>query len=257
MSGKRSKTAPSGRFDDLVDMGNPMKGAILFPFLQRRVEGRALRATGPFEALELSRTAEGIGSLYKWGPDPPLFAVGSYNKFNKDVADDADDADDYNKGVAVVYNEYRPLTDLEWTNKEVQKALVACGKDGGWRLLVKRPLTESTLHVAGMWPVGGHVLPVVVTVNDSKIIDTYSGHNSYTNNTNKNHYLYSYTNSTRKDYNTYYAKSSGDDWRNNPPEPGINWTVGSPVPHNKGSVSDGILCLGGTQDICHTCIRHG
>ena len=47
---------PSGRFDAFVDMGNPMKGINLFPYLRRRVEGRALRAMGPFEALELSRT---------------------------------------------------------------------------------------------------------------------------------------------------------------------------------------------------------
>jgi hypothetical protein len=48
--------APSGRFDALVDMGNPMKGVILFPFLQRRVEGRALRAMAPAATLELCRT---------------------------------------------------------------------------------------------------------------------------------------------------------------------------------------------------------
>jgi hypothetical protein len=47
---------PSGRFDALVDMGNPMKGTNLFPFLRRHVEGRALRAVGPMSSLELSRT---------------------------------------------------------------------------------------------------------------------------------------------------------------------------------------------------------
>ena len=47
---------PSGRFDALVDMGNPMKGVILFPYLQRRVEGRALRAMAPAATLELCRT---------------------------------------------------------------------------------------------------------------------------------------------------------------------------------------------------------
>ena len=47
---------PSGRFDALVDMGNPMKGVILFPYLQRRVEGRALRAVAPAATLELCRT---------------------------------------------------------------------------------------------------------------------------------------------------------------------------------------------------------
>ncbi len=47
---------PSGRFDALVDMGNPMKGVILFPYLQRRKEGRALRAMAPAATLELCRT---------------------------------------------------------------------------------------------------------------------------------------------------------------------------------------------------------
>ncbi len=47
---------PSGRFDALVDTGNPMKGTNLFPFLPRHVEGRALRAVGPMVSLELSRT---------------------------------------------------------------------------------------------------------------------------------------------------------------------------------------------------------
>jgi hypothetical protein len=47
---------PSGRFDALVDMGNPMKGINLFPYLRRRQEGRALRAMGPAVSLELCRT---------------------------------------------------------------------------------------------------------------------------------------------------------------------------------------------------------
>ena len=51
-----SLVSPSGRFDALVDMGNPMKGIILFPYLRRRVEGRALGALGPAAVLELSRT---------------------------------------------------------------------------------------------------------------------------------------------------------------------------------------------------------
>jgi hypothetical protein len=42
---------PSGRFDALVDMGNPMKGVMLFPYLHRRVEGRALRAMAPAATL--------------------------------------------------------------------------------------------------------------------------------------------------------------------------------------------------------------
>ncbi len=47
---------PSGRFDALVDMGNPMKGINVLPYLRRRHEGRALRAVGPVASLELSRT---------------------------------------------------------------------------------------------------------------------------------------------------------------------------------------------------------
>jgi hypothetical protein len=47
---------PSGRFDALIDMGNPMKGVNLLPYLQRGLEGRALKAMGPAAALELSRT---------------------------------------------------------------------------------------------------------------------------------------------------------------------------------------------------------
>ena len=54
--------APSGRLDALVDLGNPMKGTALFPFLQRRVEGRALAGCGPHALVELSRTAGEEGS---------------------------------------------------------------------------------------------------------------------------------------------------------------------------------------------------
>jgi hypothetical protein len=57
---------PSGRFDAFVDMGNPMKGINLFPYLRRRVEGRALRAMGPFEALELSRTVCETAAPRRW-----------------------------------------------------------------------------------------------------------------------------------------------------------------------------------------------
>jgi hypothetical protein len=57
---------PSGRFDALVDMGNPMKGINLFPFLQRRVEGRALKAMGPVAALELSRTVCEVVLPRRW-----------------------------------------------------------------------------------------------------------------------------------------------------------------------------------------------
>ena len=57
---------PSGRFDAFVDMGNPMKGINLFPYLRRRVEGRALRAMGPFEALELSRTVCEMVAPRRW-----------------------------------------------------------------------------------------------------------------------------------------------------------------------------------------------
>jgi hypothetical protein len=57
---------PSGRFDALVDMGNPMKGVILFPYLQRRVEGRALRAMAPAASLELCRTVAEAAVPRRW-----------------------------------------------------------------------------------------------------------------------------------------------------------------------------------------------
>ncbi len=57
---------PSGRFDALVDMGNPMKGINLFPYLRRRQEGRALRAVGPAASLELSRTVSEAARPRRW-----------------------------------------------------------------------------------------------------------------------------------------------------------------------------------------------
>jgi len=33
---------PTGRFDAIVDMGNPMKGINIFPWLQRCIEGRVI-----------------------------------------------------------------------------------------------------------------------------------------------------------------------------------------------------------------------
>ena len=57
---------PSGRFDALVDMGNPMKGINLFPYLRRRVEGRALGAMGPTTVLELSRTVREAALPRRW-----------------------------------------------------------------------------------------------------------------------------------------------------------------------------------------------
>ena len=57
---------PSGRFDALVDMGNPMKGIGLFPYLKRRVEGRSLKAMGPVSALELSRTVCEVVLPRRW-----------------------------------------------------------------------------------------------------------------------------------------------------------------------------------------------
>ena len=57
---------PSGRFDALVDMGNPMKGINLFPYLRRRVEGRALGAMGPKTVLELSRTVREAAMPRRW-----------------------------------------------------------------------------------------------------------------------------------------------------------------------------------------------
>ena len=57
---------PSRRFDALVDMGNPMKGINLFPYLWRHVEGRALRAVGPSVSLELSRTVSEAALPRRW-----------------------------------------------------------------------------------------------------------------------------------------------------------------------------------------------
>ena len=61
-----SLACPSGRFDALVDMGNPMKGINLFPYLRRRVEGRALGALGPAVVLELSRTVREAARPQRW-----------------------------------------------------------------------------------------------------------------------------------------------------------------------------------------------
>jgi hypothetical protein len=63
---------PSGRFDALVDMGNPMKGINLFPYLRRRYEGRTLRAVGPVASLELSRTVSEAVLPRRW-PREVLF----------------------------------------------------------------------------------------------------------------------------------------------------------------------------------------
>ena len=57
---------PSGRLDAFVDLGNPMKGVNLFPYLQRYREGRALRAVGPSEWLELSRTVGEVAKPARW-----------------------------------------------------------------------------------------------------------------------------------------------------------------------------------------------
>jgi hypothetical protein len=57
---------PSGRVDSFVDMGNPMKGINLFPFLQRALEGRALRAVGPANVLEISRTVGETAVPRRW-----------------------------------------------------------------------------------------------------------------------------------------------------------------------------------------------
>ncbi len=64
---------PSGRFDALVDMGNPMKGINLFPYLRRPQDGRALRALGPAASLELSRTVCEAALPRRW-PREVLFA---------------------------------------------------------------------------------------------------------------------------------------------------------------------------------------
>ncbi len=57
---------PTGRFDASVDMGNPMKGINLFPYLRRHVEGRALAAMGPTAVLELSRTVREVATPRRW-----------------------------------------------------------------------------------------------------------------------------------------------------------------------------------------------
>ena len=69
-------TRPSGRFDALVDMGNPMKGINLFPYLRRRVEGRALGALGPAAVLELSRTVREAALPRRWPREVFLLLVG-------------------------------------------------------------------------------------------------------------------------------------------------------------------------------------
>ncbi len=57
---------PSGRFDTLVDMGNPLKGIVIFPFMSRRKDGRALRAVGPAASVEISRTAGEENTAWRW-----------------------------------------------------------------------------------------------------------------------------------------------------------------------------------------------
>ena len=57
---------PSGRFDAFVDLGNPMKGVNVLPYLQRYREGRALRAVGPSGLLELSRTVGEVAYPARW-----------------------------------------------------------------------------------------------------------------------------------------------------------------------------------------------
>ncbi len=69
--------SPSGRFDAIVDMGNPMKGINLFPYLRRRVEGCALGAMGPAAALELSRTVREAALPRRW-PCEVFHAISSF-----------------------------------------------------------------------------------------------------------------------------------------------------------------------------------
>ena len=65
----------SGRFDALVDMGNPMKGINLFPYLRRHQEGRALRAVGPAVSLELSRTVCEVALPRRWPREVTCFCA--------------------------------------------------------------------------------------------------------------------------------------------------------------------------------------
>ena len=67
MAQRRAKHAlPSGRLDAFVDIGNPMKGTNLFPYLRRRTDGRALKAVAPAPELELCRTVCASARPARW-----------------------------------------------------------------------------------------------------------------------------------------------------------------------------------------------
>jgi hypothetical protein len=56
-------------------MGNPRKGMNVLPYLQRRREGRALRAVGPSALLELSRTVGEITRPARWPFEVATFII--------------------------------------------------------------------------------------------------------------------------------------------------------------------------------------
>ena len=60
---------PSGRFDALVDLGNPMKGVNLFPYLLCCVEGRPLAALNPRQREEICRTVCEDATPKRWLSD--------------------------------------------------------------------------------------------------------------------------------------------------------------------------------------------
>ena len=145
---------PSGRFDALVDMGNPLKGITVLPYLERREEGRALAALGPAAALELSRTAQEIGTAYKWGADPPIFVVPIFVVGHYDT----------------VILDYRLATTGDWTNPQFQKDLVnAHQRDHGWPILDELPFSVNS--------------PLCVKDATAKVYHSKINHrNFYTNN---------------------------------------------------------------------------
>ena len=66
---KVDRVVPSGRLDAFIDMGNPMKGISLFPYLRRRTDGRALKAVAPGPALEMCRTVCEAARPARWPRD--------------------------------------------------------------------------------------------------------------------------------------------------------------------------------------------
>jgi hypothetical protein len=117
---------PSGRFDALVDMGNPLKGIVVFPFLSRYKEGRALRAMGPAVLLEMSRTVGELGTAWRWVQRE--FAIGYGDK---------------------EYEGWRRMTKAQWQDVAWQAQLVDTHEQrGGWPLLEEPLECEYMLRLA-------------------------------------------------------------------------------------------------------------